>query len=508
MLNRILFALSLLIGAIVFATPSDAWLKHGAASSSCPQATDNGCAAAPAHGEYFPGVSLLTSAQQSGQNSLLPSRGAGNLTLNIPGVDYGIGPDSTLSPQDPRTISDATCHYNNFGGSPALEVVLCYGSGVVNYTLNNYDFGGHKLGKNAVILYLDKTPSAVSAGSTFTITNCYFDTVAGGGSHAGYGVALGFTGNWSVIAKNNQFDGTFVNTGSDQPFRDDGDLAGTSMDVEYNAFTNTNASRVLANLRYMPLTFKYNFVQGINDVNDGCALCDHGEVAIRACPLGGCTSLSDNYEGNFVIWNTLPSGTINNATFFGSSGASDGITLTSFTIKNNVVVTNTSGTPATPSTSAQVGKALFNTRIASLGTVTITGNWMGATGSSLCGISGTAQNGDGTASTSGNTINITALDSSFNNGPIEPGYLIINPGFTTAKITAYGTGTGITGTYTFDGAPQTQGSTSTWTIVPGYTGTPTLTPNWNLDDPSHTGSPQAVGFTGPTMVDTNCQGEH
>lgn len=489
------FLFSVVFFAALVGTPAEAWFKHGAASASCPQATDNGCAAAQANGSFL-SASLLTSAQQSGQNSLLPTRAGGLLTLNIPAVDYGIGPASTLTPQDPRTINDSICHYTN---APP-EIVLCYGSGVLTETLNNYDFSGAKIGKGPVLLYLDKTPQAPSAGSTITITNSYFALQGGG---AGLDYCVGYTGNWNIVFKNNQCDGSSAISTSDFPFRDDGDLAGTSLDIEYTAFTHVGVGRIIGGMRYTALTFKYNFVQGLNDLLTS----NHGEVALRSCSQTGCTG-SEDYEGNFVIWNTTVAGSVNNATFFPSDGASDGIVLSFFTVKDNIIVTNTCGSPATPAGCTQIGKALFNTRLASLGIVTITGNWMDGTGANFCGISGTAQNGDGTASTSGNTINITALDSSFNNFPIEPNYFAINPGFTTASITAYGTGTGKTGTYTFGGSPQAQGSTSTWTFVPGYTGTPTLTPNWNLADPSHTGSPQAVGFTGPTMADTNCQGAH
>jgi hypothetical protein len=146
-------------------------IANGAPAGTCLYPTDNGCAAANQNGS-FKNTSLLTSAQQSGQTSRLPSH---PMTFNIPGVDYPIGPDKTLTPQDPRTISDGVCAYAATGGP--MPWVYCAGTGTINETLNNYDFCGSKIGKTQVLLYaggVGGVSQNPTLGSTFTVTNSYF----------------------------------------------------------------------------------------------------------------------------------------------------------------------------------------------------------------------------------------------------------------------------------------------------------------------------------------------
>lgn len=483
------------------------------ATAACPQATDNGCAAAGVNGE-FQNASLLTSAQQSGQNSLLPTRAGGALTLNIPAVDYPIGPDKTLTPQDPRGLNDSVCHYQ----ATPVELVLCYASGTVNYTLNNYDFGGHKIGKGVVNLYLDKTPSAVSLGSVFTISNCYFDVPAGTGARSGFGVSVGFTGNWSVVSVHNHYDGTNADLGSDEPFRDDNLKFGTTFSSTYDVFTNVNTVRVYGGGADSGVaqSFNYDFIEGLNGLNTT----SHGEVSLISCGSGSnpdCQGQTiDHFTalGNFIIGDTYSQaycdsgggagGCINSAVFFLSAGEPHAIKYTTVTVSNNISVTNTSGTPATPNNgNAQWGEALFSGGWSAIGTFNVSNNWVDATGAFFCTIIGPASNGV-TASASGNTLTITASTGSFNNNPIDLNWKIYQSGFTTANITAFGTGFGNLGTYTFDGPPQTVASSSGWILVPGIA-TANLSNNYNLADPSHTGVPVALNINGPTFQST-CQG--
>jgi hypothetical protein len=464
----------------------------GARPDTCRYATDNGCAAANQNGS-FQNAALLRSAQQSGQTSLLPKH---PMNFNIPGVDYPIGPDKTLTPQDTRNINDGICVFN---GTAAVVCQPSVNGQIIHELIDNYDFGGSKIGKATIGLYLQcgKGSKCPAAGSTITVTNNYFSLFPNTNT------PLGFSNNWSVIVKNNVFDGSNAVTNSAFAIRDDGDFPGTFIDIEYNVFSNQGVGRVAAGFRNMTVTMKYNFIEGLNRLLTG----NHGEVELRTCSQGGCTS-TEHYEGNFIVWDTNTSRGVNNATFFPSTGASNGLRLTATSFINNVVVTNTAGTPATPSSAAQLGQALFGQRAASLGIVTITGNWIDATGSTGCGVSGVVNGGDAvTASTSGNTLFVTGTTSSFNNRPIEPGWMIFHSGFATASITAYGTGNGNLGTYTFDGPPQTLGSDSSWTLVPGFASA-TLAPNWNLADPSHVGTPTAVGFNGPRMRSSSCLGAH
>lgn len=497
MLKYLPFVLIFAVFAALFAAPANAWLPHGT-PGTCQQATDNGCALANKNASYQPGASLLTSSAQSGQVTLLPSRGAGQLTYNIPAVDYPVGPDKTLTPQDPRNITwSATtpCSYIGTGGNaPPNDYVGCYTSGTYpTAVLDNYDFTGAKIGKTPLNLFLN---TDALAGSVITLTNDYFYVPAINT------MTIGFGANWSVVFKNSQCDGTNATTSSQHCFESTGDNAGTSLNIDYSAFTNMNVARVIGGLRNTTSAVKHSFIQGLNDLlNDG----NHGEVELRTCSQNNCTSAVD-YESNFIIWNARPnsSSTQTNATFFPSTGASNEIRFTSMTIKNNVVVTNTQGIPPTPTSSHIMGQALFGQRAASLGVVNITGNWVDASGATGCGVSGAVSGGNSiTASTSGNTLTITGLSASFNNFPIDIGWQIFHSGFTTANITAFGTGSGNTGTYTFDGPPQALGSDSSWTVVPGFTSAD-LTNNWNLADPSHVGTPTAIGFNGPTMRETTC----
>jgi len=450
-------------------------------AGACAYSIDNGCAAANRNG-MFQNASLLTSAQQSGQNSLLPTH---PMAFNIPAVDYPVGPDKTLTPRDPRTINDRICHY--VPSPPAsAEVVECDGSGVLNYTINNYDFSGTKIGKAPVLLYFD---TQASPGSVMTITNSYFSVPRIDSK------SIGFHGNWSIIFKNNQCDGTSaVRDVSQFCFGDDGDSVGTTFVAEYNAFTNMNVGRVAGGFRYMTTAWRYNFIQGLNDL----LTANHGEVALRTCSQNNCTS-SEEYNGNFIIWNSTPAGSVNNATFFPSTGASNRLRFTSVKIINNISVNNLGRDG-----SLQVGNGLFDFRAANYGDVTITGNWLDSAGQGNCGISGASSGGNSvTASQSGNIVNVTGLSSSFGTS-IEPGYMFFHAGgYTTTTITAFGTAFGSTGTYTVDGPPQTVASDGAWTLVPGFK-SQTLGGNYLLNDPRHTGVPTAIGYTGPQFSPTNC----
>lgn len=489
LLSWILSAI-LIFSTTIVISPVEARIHQGGvangAIANCPYPIDNGCSVVAPNGS-FQNLALLTSAQQSGQVSFLPQHAPQD---NIPGVDYAIGPDITLTPGDPRTINDTICKYN---GSTAVVCQPVSPGQTVHEVINNYDFGGSKIGKSTVGIYMQGAPSA---GSDITITNNYFSIFANTNT------PVGFSNNWSIIFKYNQCDGTNAVATSAFCFRDDGDSAGTSLDVEYSAFTNQNVGRVAGGFRYMTATYKYNFIQGLNDINTS----NHGEVDLRTCSQGDCTGF-ENYEGNFIIWNTATTVIDNTSTFFPSTGNTNRVRLSAFTMKNNIIVTNTEGTPATPTSHEGIGAAIFRTQSATLGDVTISGNWTDGTGAFFCSLNGPNGGNTITASASGNTITITATSSSYANNPIEVGWMLFHAGFSTASITAFGTAVGNLGTYTFDGAPQTVASDGAWTVVPGFS-SQTVSDNWNLADPSHVGTPTAMSFSGPQMGGSPCLGAH
>jgi hypothetical protein len=490
-------------------TPSGAvWFRRTGpvvVVGSCAYPGDNGCAGANQNGS-FKNTGLLTSAQQSGQNSLLSTH---PMTFNIPAVDYPIGPDKTLSPQDPRTISDGVCAWNG-------TYVGCTGSGTVNEVLNNYDFSGALIGKAAVGLYIGG--GGVNLGSTFTVTNSYFEDL-------GSGTPFGFSGNYNFIIKNNQFDGTNATTSSDSPLRDDGQVFGTTLDIEYNAFINTGTMRVYnGGNSGVARTWKYNFIEGLGSTNTA----NHGEVDLMSCGASGGTNCANKTisefraEGNFVIGDTYTTtycgsggtgatstngkqGCVMSGLFFNSAGATHGIKYTAVNMINNVTVTNAAD--GVPSGSHIWGESLLANGWASVGTYTVTGNWTDATGAAFCTVSGPANGSESvTASQSGTVITISATSSSYGNNPIEPGWQFWRGGVVVATITSMGTSGGNLGTVNVD-TSATIGSDSNWTLVPGF-GTATLTNNWNLADPSHVGTPTALGMVSPTFKPANCLGAH
>jgi hypothetical protein len=490
------------------ARPTHGGLARGVVSG-CIYATDNGCAAAPANG-VFKDATLLTSAEQSGQISFLPAHVP---QLNIPGVDYGIGPDSTLTPQDPRTISDGVCSYQ---GTPPNDFVGCASSGtVVTDTLNNFDFSGSKIGKAAVALYFGGTPAV---GSSITVTNSYFSTPSGASSKA-----IGFSGNWNVLLKNDLCDGATATNPTNTSFclGDDGLTFGRTLEVDYSVFTNVNAGRVYnGGNSGASRTYKFNFIRGMNDLNT----VDHGEVDLMSCGASGGTNCANktislfHSEGNFIISNSLSAaycasggganGCTNSATWFFSAGATHGIQYTAVDSINNVIVTNTVGAPGTPVSKHMWGEAQFAIGWASIGTLTDTGNWIDATGSTACTVNGPASGSQSvTASSSGNTLTITAAGGSYANNPIEAGWLVAHAGFTSASITAVILQSGGVGSYTFDGAPQTVGSDSAWTVVP-YVHALVSSNNFSLADPSNTGIPQSINPSLPILAAASCPGAH
>lgn len=474
---RLSFLLSFIFCAAIFEAPADAFLPRGT-TTGCPYATDNGCAAAPINGS-FKNTSLLTSAQQMGQNSLLPSH---PMTFNVAGVDYPIGYDKTITLKDPRTINDSICQW-------AVTFLDCSstGSGVVNEVLDGYDFSGTTIGQSAVGIWAPN--NHVSAGSTLTITNSKFSLIPSTGAI----ISLG--GNFTnLVYKSNQCDGASANSASGFCL-DSGSVGAGTWDVEYNAFTNQGVGRIAGGLTNANFVVKYNYIAGLNSLNTS----NHGELMLRNCSGGraNCTGL-DDYEGNFIVW---PPGTVagvNNATIFPGDGNTDNVRLTAVTFDRNIVVTNslTGG-------NAPINQAIFNASLANMGVVSISGNWIDASGSDDCSINGVKSGGNSvTAQQSGTVVTITGLSVSFNNNPIAPGWQFYRGGVLVATILSMGTSVGNTGTVNVDTSAAI-GSDSAWTLVPGFTSF-TATNNFGLADPSHTGTPVALGLSGPQFTAAHC----
>lgn len=478
----------------------ETWFPRGIVTpppTTCLQPQDNGCANADQNASYQP-ANILNTAQQDGQNSLLPLHSVvanGIVPQNMPAADYPVGPNKNLTPQDPRTLNTANVKYDSVNNYVAIFPTS--NGQVANIVLDNYDYGGTKIGQTPLNVYMGGCGAGCNfgAGSTFTFTNSYFAIKAGAsGSPLGWG--SGTTGQFNVVYKNNQCDGTSATSASSFCLQDDFDAAGTSIDIEYSAFTNQGVGRITGGPKSSAYIVKYNFIQGLNDL----ATSNHGELMIRNCTgtRKNCTAY-DDYEGNFIVWNPPSTSGLNNATIFPGDGASDGVSLTSVTFNDNVVVTNKNG-------SAQnvIDQAVMNARVATLGVVNMNRNWVSANGANGCSINGVKSGGNSvTASQSGNVVTITGLSSSFGNNPIEPKWQLWRGGILWATITALGTSVGNTGTVNVD-VSATVPSDSAWTLVPGFTSL-TANDNYNLNDPAHTGVAAAMNISGPQMTAATCK---
>jgi hypothetical protein len=148
---------------------------------------------------------------------------------------------------------------------------------------------------------------------------------------------------------------------------------------------------------------------------------------------------------------------------------------------------------------------MLNSRLATMGVVNVNRNWISAHGSNSCSISGVKAAGPQvTASQSGTVITITGFGTptNWNNNPIEPKWQFWRGGVLVATITSMGTSGGNTGTVNVD-TSATIPSDSLWTLVPGFTSL-TANDNYNLNDPSHTGVPQAMNISGPQFTAGTC----
>lgn len=495
---RVFFS-ALIVAAMALVTPAHAWFHGGGASAACPYGTgsgDNGCSGANQNGSFH-NANLINTAQSSGGNSLLPLHSVvanGIVPYNIPAADYPIGPDKTLTPRDPRTYSgDAHCAYS----AGSFSCFPLFNGEVVHVTVDNYDFSGSKIGQAPIGVYVGGCGNNCypGAGSSVTFTNDYFaitSTVSplgwGGGTH----------GNWNIIYKFNQCDGAAVTsaTAGGYCLNDDIDAVGDSVDIEYSAFTNQNVPRISNGETNATFTLKYSYME-INNLNSSI----HGEIMLRNCSGAqrqNCHS-SDNYTGNFIVWQSPFTSGLNNGTFFPSDGANDGVVIDPFIADHNVIVTNRNGSITA------INQAILATHLSTFGAVQITSNWVDAYGADDCSISGSKSGGNSvTASQTGTVVNVTAMSPSFNNG-VEVGNQFSRPsGYSTSTILSYGTAGGGLGTYNVSGSTQNVSSDSLWTLVPGYTSLQFTPENYNLSDPSHTGVAAAIGLNGPQMVATTC----
>lgn len=486
-----MIAAAFVILAMLPIAPAQAWFPRGgvtaAPPASCPYGTgagDNGCAAAPANGTIDTG--LLVSAQQSGQNSLLPlhsNPANGIFPFNLPKVDYGVGPNTTLTPQDPRTINDDVCQW-------ASTFLNCSstGSGVVHKVYDNYDFGGTKIGQPAAGVFA--VNNHVAAGSDITFTNSYFSLIPTAGSSA-----ILFGGNINTVFFNSsKCDGTSAISTSGFCFSSSGTASGT-LSIDYSDFTNQGVGRIANGLTNIAFIVKHSYIDGLNSLNTS----NHGELMLRNCTGArkNCTA-ADDYEGLFIVW---PPGTVagvNNATIFPGDGSSDGVTLSSVKFQKSVIVTNslTGG-------NGVINQAIFNSRLSSMGDVDLSDLWVDASGADGCSISGVKSGGSSvTASQSGTVVTITGLSSSFGNNPIEKNWQFWRGGNLWATITSLGTSVGNTGTVNVD-VSATVPSDSSWTLVPGFT-SQTANNNYSLADPGHTGVPVALNISGPQFTAAAC----
>lgn len=454
--------------------------------SACPFGVDGGCAGANPNSSFInPG--FLTSAIQSSQSSILPGHPQPN---NMAGVDYRVGYDTTLTLKDPTTNPPSGFTYVGPGsGGPKIT-----SAGFGDLTVTGYDL----LNPSGV------GPVAIVVGSNQTsghVTTISHNKMGNSATHNG-GISVG--GFASLVVKFNEFDDLGLGGSGGFFVFDSRSGAGTDIDIEYNAFLNISAPRIYGGPRGGgSRIFKNNYLYGLDALNQA-----DSEVDLYGGGTGQFTPipLVDWSYNTIAIPTQIPTFAIN-AVFLWGTGAMSGTSVTTLNEIGNTVVINKIGVGGSSGGGqAAAGSGLLAGGWASLGTVTLKDNYFDPTGSLFCSNNGSASQST-TASANGNILTITAITGLSSNN-WEAGQAINGTGFTTAHVLAFGTtdpntglpstGTGLTGTYVFDGPPQTVASNSSWLITPAFAGTPTISGNINLTDGS------ALAFAGPQLHAPAC----
>ena len=460
----------------LFSTGVSAYLHPGSGAAppaTCPFGSSfaDGCAAAD-QTATFTDPNALTQFQQSGQISILPTHPQG---FNIAGYDYPLGPSAAAAAAYKILGVDPTptgCSYNPTGNTAGGPLLSCSSSSAA-FTIDGYDMtlGG----TTCVVISLGGTTTALT-----TIKNSKFKLLPG------CPAVITKLSNAPIQLYNNIYDANWPTVSANIFFFND-TSSGTAdtVDIRYNVFLNVGYARIFGGVRgCASRSFRYNYLNTLNAGN-----LDHAEIDLYG-GQGGCAGgpiANVDWEFNFIGLYQTPN-QAGDAVFYPSTGALNGISSANTSIIGNTIITNKSTTGAT-----QWGHGIWTGGWANLGNLTVTDNYLDFTGTGICWDNGRVGQGtQNTASASGNTLTLTVGAALGNR--VMVGSIITKPtGFTDATITAQTGGTSLgSGTYTFDGPPQTVASSTGWVIAPGYTN-PTIARNVSLYDGSTATFPLPAG---------------
>jgi hypothetical protein len=412
----------------------------GSVVSSCPYPVDGGCGGANQNSN-FKDASLFAKARQSGQRWTSEHP----MNFNVPGQDYPVGYDKTLTLKDPQTAKlPPQCSFD-----AAKSRVLCNSSGDI--TINGFDFTG-AISAIGHPISLQFGPNTTG---TCTVTNNKFSVDVPTGDLATWFM----NGTCGRVYKFNECRGTGAAGMLSGCIEDDSLWTSNTLDVEYNAFPSQSGARLIiasgAGGNGATWKFDYNYVQGLGQAPGG----PHGEVDLYGGQCRGCgyTIRSKTWNNNFIVWDKAATSQ-NNATFFAGTGDLNNYKTLATNINSNVIVTNRNRTSVGRGTQS-VGHALVDGQWANLGVVTANNNYLDPTGAAECSRNGLAVQND-VAFVTGNTATISK--GSVN---AEVGHFINGPGMRQAIVTAV-SGAMPGQVVTFDGPPQSLGSINV-SFVPG-----------------------------------------
>lgn len=449
---------------------------HGGAAvsitSKCPFAIDNGCLAAPVNGDFqMTATTFNTTVVSDGGANILSTY---TPPANRAGVEYPVGRDKTLVLKDPILI-----HASIPGCAYTTNLVTCASNTGVDQTINGYDFSGASSGSIGCI----QLRFAGANSSRWFVTNSLFkysSTCSSGWIGKQINQLTNFT--------SNDFDGSYSTVPNSQfAMSDSGSFTTDQFEYYYNYFTQIGGRILGATRGFGHQFFYYNYIDGYGW---GTSLGLHGEIGQSG---GQGTPNTTKFDAVQYIGNTLvqPHSMPNTTEFTTNIYCETGSTAqfaTSCDVENNTFIVNNRIDGSTGTNSA-----LFQEQWSGVDTVTVKNNVVYPHGALSCTLLGGTFNAAGnTGSTTGNTLYLTAINQT---GSWIVPYVLNNGtnGFVEAQLQPYGTidtntglastGTGGTGSYVFNGSPQTTPSVSNWVVTPPI-GVLTVSNNINASDGS------------------------
>lgn len=510
-------------GSVVFIPPS-----------GCPQAVDNGCAAAQAPRLYqgsdtpgHPTGSVFTPIGQdpnwvidnatSGQTTTSPTDVAAYAAklhataLNIPSFDYAVGSENYINMVPVSSINDNFCKYQASGGPYTGPYLLCQdtrgGLGNITYILQRVDFTDCGAGHDTCWTYTYLKLTEPGTFYTIIINDNWMDCDGGAALNPGC-ADPGDTGVKSIIVTGGALTGSTIyvsyNNISDEYFKWGPQLSPRPRGWE--GFTDQRSAVQTVT------TFDHNYVHNLGvdyaqsgSTNNGSdfvftynaflGLANDGVSHMEIMEEGGYTvypGRNVSYIGNVCELQSVNYGIDITACQYVSAGASNGQSFQSLTDTNNIGIINISGstcgtppiTAATPCLTGPNGGdgGLFTAgSTATVLTALFSQNILDATGPGPAGIPCWRNNAGGFAFNSGTNVSISGNIMTFDgiNQGANPQFLT-PPGMTFHDNVG---GIGFVDTPTIPNGAPGAGTWNPWQTFIGSTSGTTLTtqdPNVNL----------------------------